>query len=125
MLIGEVTKHIGIDRIVAKRLRVLLQTDPAEPTVDVQVQSHGSCQRQFLKRVKSWARVIPRGFSNQPWIRHVRGPYEGCFRKDATLLKPQALLQKRYMTDYAFKIGQMVEYRPTTRLTSAVPGPYR
>ena len=30
-LIGEVTKHIGIDRIVTKRLRVLLQTDPAEP----------------------------------------------------------------------------------------------
>ena len=39
MLIGEITKHVGIDRIVAKRLRVLLQTDPAEPTVDVQVQS--------------------------------------------------------------------------------------
>jgi hypothetical protein len=29
------------------------------------------------------------------------------------------------VTDYAFKIGQMVEYRPTTRLTSAVPGPYQ
>ena len=41
MLIGEVTKHIDIDRIVAKRLRVLVQTDPAEPTVDVQVQSPG------------------------------------------------------------------------------------
>ena len=49
VLIGEVTKHIDIDRIVAKRLRVLLQTDPAELTVNVQVQSPGSCQRQFLK----------------------------------------------------------------------------
>jgi hypothetical protein len=29
------------------------------------------------------------------------------------------------MTDYAFKIGQMVDYRPTPRLTSAVPGPYQ
>ena len=29
------------------------------------------------------------------------------------------------MTNYAFKIGQMVEYRPTTRLTGAVPGPYQ
>lgn len=28
------------------------------------------------------------------------------------------------MTDYAFKIGQMVDYMPITRLTSAVPGPY-
>src|SRR4029077_5980142 len=72
VLIGEVTKHIGIDRIVAKRLRVLLQTDPAEPTVDVQVQSPGSCQRQFLKRVESGRpAVIPRGFLNQPGTRHV------------------------------------------------------
>ena len=29
------------------------------------------------------------------------------------------------MTHYAFKIGQNVEYRPTTRLASAVPGPYQ
>jgi hypothetical protein len=72
VIIGEITKHVGIDRIVAKRLHVLLQTDPAEPTVDVQVQSPGSCQRQFLKMVESWRpAVIPRGFSNQPWIRHV------------------------------------------------------
>ena len=49
VLVGQVTEGVGIDRIVAKRLRVLLQTDPAEPTVDVQVQSPGSCQRQFLK----------------------------------------------------------------------------
>jgi hypothetical protein len=41
VIIGEITKHVGIDRIVAKRLRVPLQTDPAEPTVDVQVQSPG------------------------------------------------------------------------------------
>ena len=41
VLIGEITKHVRIDRIVAKTLRVLLQTDPAEPTVDVQVQSPG------------------------------------------------------------------------------------
>jgi hypothetical protein len=39
MIIGEITKHVAIDRIIAKPLRVLLQTDPAEPTVDVQVQS--------------------------------------------------------------------------------------
>jgi hypothetical protein len=39
VIIGEITKHDGIDRIVAKHLRVLLQTDPAEPTVNVQVQS--------------------------------------------------------------------------------------
>jgi len=41
VIIGEITKHVGIDRIVAKRLRVLLQTVPAKPTVDVQVQSPG------------------------------------------------------------------------------------
>ena len=54
MPIGEVTEHIGIDRIVAKHLRVLGETDPAEPTVDVQVQSPVSCQRQFLKMVELW-----------------------------------------------------------------------
>ena len=54
VLIGEIAKNVGIDRIVAKRLCVLVQTDPAEPTVDVQVQSPGSCQRQFLKMVESW-----------------------------------------------------------------------
>jgi hypothetical protein len=41
VLIGEITKYVGIDRIVAKRLGVVLQTDTAEPTVDVQVQSPG------------------------------------------------------------------------------------
>ena len=41
VLIGEVDRALGVDRIVAKHLRVLLQTDPAEPTVDVQVQSPG------------------------------------------------------------------------------------
>ena len=33
--------------------------------------------------------------------------------------------RRTYMTDYAFKTGQMVDYRPTPRLTSAVPGPYQ
>jgi hypothetical protein len=32
----------------------------------------GSCQRQLLKKVESQRpAVIPRSFSNQPWIRHV------------------------------------------------------
>src|SRR4029077_15439372 len=43
------------------------ETDPAEPTVDVQVQPPlGSCQRQFSKKVESLApTVIPKGFLNQ------------------------------------------------------------
>ena len=62
MLIGEVTELIGIDRVVAKRLRVLLQTDPAEPPIDVQ-DVPGSCQRQFSKMIESWRpAVIPRVF---------------------------------------------------------------
>jgi hypothetical protein len=47
MLIGKITKHIGIDRIVAKR-RVLLQTDPSEPTVDVQSSGSGKSGRRGL-----------------------------------------------------------------------------
>jgi hypothetical protein len=50
VLIGEITKHVGIDRIVAKRLRVLLQTNPAEPTVDVQVQSPGLLSPAVFKK---------------------------------------------------------------------------
>ena len=41
ILIRQIGKDAEIDPVVAKRLRVLLQTDPAEPTVDVQVQSPG------------------------------------------------------------------------------------
>ena len=29
------------------------------------------------------------------------------------------------MPDYGFKIGQMVDYRPTTRIASAARGPYQ
>ena len=50
MISGEITEYVGVDRIVAKRLRVPLQTDPAEPTVDVQVQSFRPCQWQFRPR---------------------------------------------------------------------------
>ena len=39
ILIRQIGEDAEIDRIIAKRLRVLLQTDPAEPTVDVQVHS--------------------------------------------------------------------------------------
>ena len=70
MLIGKITKHVGIDRIVAKRLRVLLQTDPTEPTVDVQVQSPALLSAAVIEKGCAPA-VIPRGFLNQPWIRHV------------------------------------------------------
>jgi hypothetical protein len=35
------------------------------------------------------------------------------------------LRRRTYMTAYAFKIGQMVDYRPTTRLASAASGPYQ
>ena len=35
------------------------------------------------------------------------------------------LRRRTYTTAYAFKIGQMADYGPTPRLTSAVPGPYQ
>ena len=50
----EITKHVGIDRIVAKRLRVLLETDPAKPTVDVQVQSPALLSAAVLKKIDSF-----------------------------------------------------------------------
>jgi len=44
---GQPTKHLAVDVVSAEHLGILGETDPAEPTVDVQVQSPGSCQRQF------------------------------------------------------------------------------
>jgi hypothetical protein len=76
VLIGEIAKHVGIDRIVAKRLRVLLETDPAEPTVDVQVQPSGFLSAAVFEKVESLAPVvIPRGFVNRLGIRHVDADY--------------------------------------------------
>ena len=70
-LIGKVTKH-SIDPIVTKRPRVLLQTDPAEPTVDVQVRSPALLSAAVFENGSVMvARRIPRGFLNQSWIRHV------------------------------------------------------
>jgi hypothetical protein len=72
IIVGQPAQQLYVDVVGAKHLGILGEADPAEPTVDVQVQSPGSCQRQFLKMVESWRpAVIPRGFSNQPWIRHV------------------------------------------------------
>ena len=41
--------YAGLDgnRPYINLIPALFKTDPAEPTVDVQFQSHGSCQRQF------------------------------------------------------------------------------
>jgi hypothetical protein len=62
VLIGKISKHVGIDRMVAQRLRVLLQTDPAEPTVDVQVQSSWS----LVSASFSNGRFQEAGFKRQP-----------------------------------------------------------
>ena len=51
ILIRQIGEDAEIDRIIAKRLRVLLQTDPAEPTVDVQAQSFRPLSVEFLKRL--------------------------------------------------------------------------
>jgi hypothetical protein len=62
--------------LTRKHLGILGKTDPAEPTVNVQVESLSSTQRQVLKKsCVIGASVIPRGFSNQPWIRHVDANY--------------------------------------------------
>ena len=55
VFIGEITKHITVDRIVMKRLRILLQADGAQPIVDVQIQSPGlgsaaGFEKGFMRR---------------------------------------------------------------------------
>ena len=51
ILIRQIGEDAEIDPVLAKRLRVLLQTDPAEPTVNVQLSPLRSCKRQYLKSV--------------------------------------------------------------------------
>ena len=58
-IIGEIRKHVGIDRIVAKRLSKLLQTDPAEPTVDVQVQSFRPLSVVVCEEIDTSAAAVP------------------------------------------------------------------
>ena len=41
-----------VDRIVAECSLILSEAEASQPTVNVQVQSPGCCQRQFLKRVE-------------------------------------------------------------------------
>src|SRR5580693_1638005 len=40
-----------VDRIVAECSLILSEAEAPQPTVNVQVQSPGCCQRQFLKRL--------------------------------------------------------------------------
>jgi hypothetical protein len=50
ILIRQIGEDGEIDPVLAKRLRVLLQTDPAEPTVDVQVQSFRPLSAAVLEK---------------------------------------------------------------------------
>src|SRR3984893_5338892 len=63
IIVCQPAEQLAVDVVGAENLGILGETDPAEPTVDVQVQP---CQRQFSKKVESLApTVIPRGFLNQ------------------------------------------------------------
>jgi hypothetical protein len=76
VIFSEITKHVRIDRIVAKRLRVLLQTDPTKPTVDVQVLPFRPSSVVVSEKIDTSATaMIPRGFLNQLGFRHVDADY--------------------------------------------------
>ena len=63
ILIRQIGEDAEIDPVLAKRLRVLLQTDPAEPTVDVQVQSFRPLSAAvFEKGLSHGARHHSKGF---------------------------------------------------------------
>ena len=63
---GQPAQQFAVDVVGTEQLGILGETDPAEPTVDVQDHAHGLCQRQSLKRVGLLApTVIPKGFLNQ------------------------------------------------------------
>ena len=72
IVVCQPTQQLAVDVVGAKHLGILGETDPAEPTVDVQVQSPRLLSAAVFEMGRVMApAVIPRGFSNQPWIRHV------------------------------------------------------
>src|ERR1700722_4885278 len=76
IIVGQPAHHLAVDVVGAEQIGILGETDPAEPTIDVQVQSPRLLSAADLKRVDSSApAVIPRGFSNQPWICHADPDY--------------------------------------------------
>ena len=54
IVVGQPAEQLAVNVVGAEHIDILGETDLAEPTVDVQVQSLGPCQRQVLKKVKSW-----------------------------------------------------------------------
>ena len=76
ILIRQIGEDAEIDPVLAKRGRVLLQTDPAEPTVDVQVQSPRALSAApFEKVASSTPAVISRDFLNQPGLCHLNAEH--------------------------------------------------
>ncbi len=72
IIVGQPAEQLAVDVVGAEQLGILGETDPAEPTVDVQVQSPRPVSGQFLKKVGSLvSAVIPSGFSNQLGFHHV------------------------------------------------------
>jgi hypothetical protein len=53
IVIGQPAQQLALGVVGAEHLGILGETDPAEPNVDVQVQSLDPRQRQFLKIVES------------------------------------------------------------------------
>src|ERR1700736_4825474 len=63
IVVGQPAQQLDVDVIGAKHLGILLEADPAEPTVDVQVQSPGLLSAAvFEKGCVMAPSVIPRGF---------------------------------------------------------------
>jgi hypothetical protein len=55
---GQVRKNRFVDFIIAKRLRVLLQTDPAKPTIDVQDHPCACSKLDLVGQVDYFATAI-------------------------------------------------------------------
>jgi hypothetical protein len=91
IVICQPAEQLAVDVVGAENLGILDETDPSEPTVDIQIQPPPGSQRQFSKKVESLApTVIPRWFLDPTWIRHV----------DATTRQKHRRTVTRYQTDW-------------------------
>ena len=54
IVVGQPAQQLAVDVVGAEHLGILGETDPAEPTVDVQVQSPRLLSAAVFEKVESW-----------------------------------------------------------------------
>ena len=68
---GQPAQQLAVDIVGTEQIDILGETDPVEPSFDVQVHFHGPLSAEVAKRLASLAPMVIPGGSLTDWIRHV------------------------------------------------------